>query len=287
MTQLEQALQYAEHDKVPVFPCIANGPRQKNPHTPHGFHDASDDPEIISAWWCLWPNAFIGMPTGRVSHRWVLDIDVKRPEANGFDTLADLGHSILPETPMVHTPSGGLHVYFDAGERELKNSAGTLGPGLDVRGDGGYVIVPSPGSGYCWDPQWNFRTVAPAPAPDWLWPVKVSRPAAPTGPITPTDGLSPYGRAAIEGAGAAIIRAGPGEQERTLNAECFSVGTLAGAHGISAAIALRALLHAASQMPNHDPAWPWRPEEIDLKVRRAFNAGLAQPRAMRKHREAG
>jgi hypothetical protein len=45
---------------------------------------------------------------------------------------------------MAHTSSGGLHVYFDAGERELKNSAGTLGPGLDVRGDGGYVIVPSP-----------------------------------------------------------------------------------------------------------------------------------------------
>jgi hypothetical protein len=37
----------------------------------------------------------------------VLDVDVKRAEANGFDSLEDLGHSILPETPMAHTESGG------------------------------------------------------------------------------------------------------------------------------------------------------------------------------------
>jgi hypothetical protein len=104
MTRLEQPpLEYAVRDKIPVFPCIASGPRRKHPHTPRGFHDASVDPAIIAAWWRLWPNALIGMPTGRVSRRWVLDIDVKRREANGFDSLADLGHSALPETPMAHT----------------------------------------------------------------------------------------------------------------------------------------------------------------------------------------
>jgi hypothetical protein len=66
------------------------------------------------------------MPTGNASGRWVLDIDVKRPEANGFDTLEDLGHSVLPNAPMAHTESGGLHVYYDAGSRELKNSAGLI-----------------------------------------------------------------------------------------------------------------------------------------------------------------
>jgi hypothetical protein len=129
---------------------------------------------------------------------------------------------------MSHTASGGLHVYFDAGERELKCSAGLLGPGLDVRGDGGYVILPSPGSGYRWDPQWNFKTVALASAPDWLWPPKPSRAALPP-PPKPTEGLSRYGEAAIEGACNAIVRAPPGEQERCLNAECFSIGTAAGA----------------------------------------------------------
>jgi hypothetical protein len=282
MTRLEQLpLEYAVRDKIPVFPCIASGPRRKHPHTPRGFHDASVDPAIIAAWWRLWPNALIGMPTGRVSRRWVLDIDVKRREANGFDSLADLGHSALPETPMAHTSSGGLHVYFDAGERELKNSAGTLGPGLDVRGDGGYVIVPSSGSGYFWDPQWNFRTVGPARAPDWLWTVKLSRPA-PTGPIKPIAGLSPYGAASIESACNCIIGAKPNEQERTLNTECFSIGTLAGAQAVPADIALRALMRAAQRMPDYDPAWPWRPEEIDFKVKRAFAAGLSQPRSKKE-----
>jgi len=98
---------------------------------------------------------------------------------------------------MVHTASGGLHVYFDAGNRELKCSAGLLGPGLDVRGDGGYVILPIRGSGYSWDPLYNFDTVPLAAAPDWLWPPKPSRPPL-TEPIKPVPGLSRYGERAIE-----------------------------------------------------------------------------------------
>jgi hypothetical protein len=276
MTPLDTALKYAERGR-PVFPCIESGPRRKQPRTPRGFHDATTDPVIIRRWWTLWPNALIGLPTGRVSGLWVLDVDVKRPEANGFDTLDDLGHSILPESPMVHTQSDGLHVYFDAGERELKCSAGLLGPGLDVRGDGGYVILPSPGSGYRWDPQWNFGTVPLAPAPDWLWPPKPSR-AAIAPPPAPAEGLSPYGKAAIESACTAIVSAPPGEQERTLNCEAFCIGTLAGAGYVPASLALRELLRAGNAMPDHDSKWLWRPEEIDLKVRRAFAAGLQQPR---------
>jgi hypothetical protein len=279
MTPLDAALEYCP--AVPVFPCFESGTMRKRPRTPRGFHDASRDPAIIKAWWTRWPTAAIGMPTGRVSGRWVLDIDVKRPEANGFDTLDDLGHSILPETPMVHTASDGLHVYFDAGDRELKCSAGLLGPGLDIRGCGGYVILPSPGSGYEWDPQWNLGTVPLAAAPDWLWPPKLSRAALPP-PPPPAEGLSRYGEAAIESACNAIARAPAGEQERALNAECFSIGALAGAGLVPADIALRALLRVANAMPDHDAQWPWRSEEIDLKVRRAFHAGQHHPREVRR-----
>src|SRR3954466_12424008 len=171
MTPLDAALAHAAF--VPLFPCDhLPPPKQQRPLTPRAFHDASRDPEIIHRWWTVWPNAWPGMPTGKVSGRWVLDIDVKRPEESGFDTLEDLGLGVLPETPMVHTRSGGLHVYFNAGERELRNSAGLIGPGLDVRGDGGYVILPSPENGYFADPLHNFDTVPMAPAPDWLWPPK-------------------------------------------------------------------------------------------------------------------
>jgi Bifunctional DNA primase/polymerase, N-terminal len=274
-------LKYAE--TVPVFPCRENEPRRKRPYTGRGFHDASRDPAIIRAWWRQWPNALIGMPTGRVSGRWVLDIDVKRPEANGFDTIEDLGR-VLPAARMVHTASGGLHVYFNAGERELRNSVGLIGPGLDVRGCGGYVILPSPGSGYSWDPVYGVDSPL-ALAPDWLWPPKPSRPPLPLGSIS-TGGLSRYGEVAIDAACNAIVRAGPGQQEATLNSECFSIGTLAGAGALPADIALKALLRAGNAMPDHDAAWPWRPEEIDLKVRRAFSAGQSSPREVRHVRVA-
>jgi hypothetical protein len=280
MTSLLQALAYTKRG-LPVFPCREREPGRKRPYTPRGFLDACLDTTIVSSWCRQWPDALIGMPTGRVSGRVVLDIDIKRPEANGFDTLEDLG-IILPATPMVHTASGGLHVYFDAGNRELRNSAGLIGPGLDVRGDGGYIIVPSPGSGYEWDPIHGIDTPL-APAPAWLWPATPSRLIS-TERIKPVAGLSRYAEAAINAACNAIRRAGPGEQEGTLNAESFSIGTLAGAGAIPAELALRALLHAAGCMADYDARWPWRSEEIDLKVRRSFNAGMTHPREVRRVR---
>jgi hypothetical protein len=282
MSTLNQALHYAE--RVPVFPCLAADQgirKRKSPHTPRGFRDASQDRLIINKWWQLWPYALIGMPTGKVTRRWVLDIDVKDPAANGFDSLEDLGIFVLPETPMVHTASGGLHICFDTGERELRNSAGLIGPGLDVRGDGGYVILPSEGSGYAWDPLYNFRSVSLIGAPEWLWPPKPSLPPF-SGPIVPVVGLNRYGEAAINAACNAIFTAPAGQQERTMNAECFSIGTLAGAGAVPEGIALRALLHAAATMPDYDKAYPWRPEEITAKVHRAFSAGMRHPREPRR-----
>jgi hypothetical protein len=159
MTPGEAAQHYVAHG-WPVFPCCPAGPRRKQPLTPLGFHDASAEPGIIERWWTRWPDALVGLPTGRPSGVVVLDIDVKDPRAHGFDALGERGLLPLPTTPMVHTASGGLHVYFDPGERELRNSASQIGPGLDVRGTGGYVVVPSPGSGYRWDPHHHF---APSP----------------------------------------------------------------------------------------------------------------------------
>ena len=280
MTALEQALAYAASG-WPVFPCREAGPLRKRPYVARGFHAATRDPEIIGAWWRQWPAALIGVPTGSAGSGFVvLDIDVKNPRANGFDSLEDLG-IVLSETPMVHTSSGGLHCLFANPERELKCSAGLIGPGLDVRAEGGYVIVPSPGSGYYWDPVWNRDTVAPLPAPDWLWPHRPGRPPGKVPTFKPGAGLTAYGRAALEGACEAIVRAGPGEQEKTLNAECFSIGTLAAAGGLPPGLALRTLLKAAAAMANYDVRRPWRAEEIDIKVRRAFDAGQTRPRAQR------
>jgi hypothetical protein len=279
MTPLDQALAYAAHG-WPVFPCHWDGgPRlRKTPLTRNGFKDASRDPQAIQQWWGRWATALIGLPTGEVSGIVVLDVDVKRSEANGFDSLEDLGRSILPETPTAHTESGGVHVYFRCPDQDVRNSASRIAPGLDVRANGGYVIVPSPGSGYVWDTVWNFDTVAPIEAPKWLWPAPAARPRASAQSVIQTTGLSRYAERALDAACNAVLRAPAGQQELTLNAECFSIGTLAGAGGIPEGLALKALLYTAAKMPNHDARRPWRPEEIDAKVRRAFADGQAHPR---------
>lgn len=170
-----------------------------------------------------------------------------------------------------------MHAYFNRGEREFRNSAGKLGPGLDVRGDGGYVILPAPGSGYSWDAHWNPETSTLAPAPGWLIPPVPERPAA-TRPVEPARGLSAYAEAAVDSAARRIIGAPSGQQETTLNAKSFAIGTLAGAGAIPAAFALQALIWAAHQMPNHDPRRPWRAGELEVRVERAFAQGLRHPR---------
>lgn len=143
---LKAALRYAEKS-YPVFPVG----RDKHPLVKWGKgtdghpnlrqRRATTDPETIKRWWTRWPLAMIGMPTGKPSGVVVLDIDRK----NGVDGLANLraiGIDPFQMSPVVaRTPSGGLHVYMRYGG-PLKNSAGLLAAGIDVRADGGYVVLP-------------------------------------------------------------------------------------------------------------------------------------------------
>jgi hypothetical protein len=286
MSPLDQALAYAACG-WPVFPCIPSGPRRKDPLTAHGFYDASCNPTVTARSWRRWPNALIGTPTGRDSGRNVLDIDVKYPDKNGFDTLADLGWAILPITQMIHTGSGGLHLHFDAAGAEIRNTVGArgprgIGPGLDWRGTGGYVILPSDGSGYRWDPYYGPDTPL-ASAPRELLPREPKAPSSASRPITPTKGLSVYAEAALDSACRAILAAPNGEQECTLVDESFSIGTLASAGGIPQGFARDTLLWAARQLASHDPRRPWLPAEIEAKVNRAFAAGMDHPRPVHRH----
>ncbi len=135
--KLRAALDYAARG-IPVFPCKPGG---KAPLTSHGHLDATTDRSRITAWWNRWPDANIGMPTGKRTGVFVLDAD-------DLGALAELEANIgkLLATRIVRTPSGGLHLYFRHVEW-ITNSSGTLPEGIDVRGEGGYVLVP-PSSGY-------------------------------------------------------------------------------------------------------------------------------------------
>lgn len=133
---LEAALTYARHG-LPVFPCR---PDNKAPKTPHGFKDAATNEATIIAWWRRWPEALIGMPTGWASGVWVLDVDFPAGPASLAHLEAKIGP--LPKTLEQITGSGGRHMFFAMVDGiEIKNSTSKLGPNLDVRGVGGYVIV--------------------------------------------------------------------------------------------------------------------------------------------------
>jgi putative DNA primase/helicase len=281
MTPLDAALAFARRG-WPVFPCHWQGERRKRPLVEGGFHAATTDEAQIREWWTRWPDALIGVPTGRMPGFIVLDIDVKDDRANGYDTLDALGFAILPETPMVHTASGGLHLYFIVPDHpEIRNTAGArgrgVGLGLDWRAAGGYVIVPSPGSGYTWDPHWNLDSVPLALVPAALLPREAERSEL-SSAVEPAVGLSPYADAALDDACRRIIAAPVGAQEHTLNAECFAIGTLAGAGAVPADFACRVLIRAARRIPDHDSRRPWRAREIEAKVVRAFEDGMRRPR---------
>jgi hypothetical protein len=125
----------------------------------------------VRAAWELYPDANVGIVTGRVSGLWVLDID---PQNGGMAALAGLiqAYGKLPETYVVRTPTGGLHYYFllpeDFEPRNAQHGrvAGRLPVGIDVRGRGGQVVAP-PSS----RPDGSYVLINDfplSPAPEWL-----------------------------------------------------------------------------------------------------------------------
>lgn len=125
----------------------------------HGVLDATLDVAAIQRWP---PNVNIGIATG--NGRVVLDID--QHGVDGSESLFELErrHERLPRTVSVTTPRGGQHFYFVT-DAPIRCSVGKLGPGLDVRGEGGFVVAP-PAIGYEWDVAREELELAPLPV--WL-----------------------------------------------------------------------------------------------------------------------
>ena len=148
----------------------ACGSKAKHPRTATGFKEATTDEAQIRRWWAAAPNANIGAATGEKSGLFVLDED----GVAGAESLhnIELEHDDLPKTLIAISgrEGGGRHLYFThPGGAPIGNSSGALGEGLDVRGDGGYVVAPpsmhASGRRYAWDMLGADWHVAP---PDWL-----------------------------------------------------------------------------------------------------------------------
>jgi len=117
---------------IAVFPCW-----KKIPLTgPGGFKNATCDSGQIAKWWIEHPNAQIAVPTGKVNHLFVVDVDGPK----GAAAFARLN---LPETFTVETSPGRYHMWFWQEEGLTSDSrVHFLGPQIDTRGDKGYVIAP-------------------------------------------------------------------------------------------------------------------------------------------------
>ena len=136
----------------------------KIPACPHGYKDADKTGDILKQY----PAENVGVATGLVSNVFVLDVD-KKNDAGGLESLADLvkKHGPLPETLSVETWSGGLHYFFKY-EKGIGCKTGFI-KGLDIRGDGGFVVAPPSvinGKAYRWINSPDTHDIDMAPA--WL-----------------------------------------------------------------------------------------------------------------------
>jgi hypothetical protein len=161
------AVAYAERGWS-VIPIEVEGKRPLVPW--EAFQRRVADTSEIGDWFWRWPSANVGVVTGSVSHLVVLDVD---PRHGGAESLAkaEEAEGCLPLTIEATTGSGGRHVYFAHPGGLVRNRVGLL-PGIDLRGDGGYVVAPPSvhcsGTRYAWVPAHAPGEAALAGLPSWL-----------------------------------------------------------------------------------------------------------------------
>jgi hypothetical protein len=205
----------------------------KHPLSRHGVHDATTDPAVIESWWRNSPHANPAVRTGvRPAGAGVIVLDID-PDHDGDNSLTRLvtAHGPLPVTLEVVTGGGGRHLYFAHAGPPVPNSAGRLGPGLDIRSDGGYVLVPPSGHAAGGRYRWIRRPLRAVP--DWL--ADLARPGRPE-PWESTQGATrvvqqtgAWAAAAVTAETQSVRTASEGTRNHTLNRAAFALGQLVGA----------------------------------------------------------
>jgi hypothetical protein len=268
VSKLERyALAYAARG-LPVFPCQEGS---KLPLTAHGCRDATTDPQAIRRWWKKSPRANVAVATGgRLA---VLDVDGE-PGAFNLAQLEIEHGTIVTATSKTWT---GHHLWFRVPEGvEIGCSTGRVGGGLDVRGEGGYILAPPSlhpaGITYAWAVQ-----EALAVMPEWLVELARKPDRARTNPTETIrllelgqDG-SRYGLAALEGEAETVRRAPEGRRNHTLNVASFQCGQLVAGGELARSVVEAELLAAAL-------AAGLGRIEAERTITSGLNAGTAYPR---------
>ncbi len=195
-TTLEYALVYASFGWS-VFPVYgisdrvcdcylgkdcARGNAGKHPIISNGILGAVKNMEIIKQWWTRWPNANIGIATGRASGLIVIDIDT------GGEL--PIKNTDIPDTLETITGSGGRHILLKRPDDDKKYKTCThVYDNVDSRADGGYIVAPPSnhisGNTYDWDLSGDpFEGAQLANCPEWwLKEIKERKRVSIIGPV--------------------------------------------------------------------------------------------------------
>jgi len=204
---------------------------------PHGVKHATTSSVVIRAWWAHAPHANPALATGKASGVVVIDVDA---DHGGFDSLHHLEehNGALPHTQRVRTGSGE-HLYFAYPGIHLKNTTAKLGPGLDVRCCGGYVVtvgaIHRSGHVYSWRDGYRPDQVSIADLPKWL----IERLTVPAStrqpPPQPSVSRRGYAAAALASEEQQLLSTQVGQRNTRLNVAAFRlarfVASEALAHG--------------------------------------------------------
>jgi hypothetical protein len=223
----------------------------KHPTTRQGILDASTEERLARIWWERHPGRGVALATGEPSGVWVLDLDGEEGKRTFLALQED--HPPLPRTPASRTGGGGFHLFFRMpGDRDVRNSAGKLGHGIDVRGTGGYVLLPPSGhvSGrrYQWVAGRSPDDLQVALAPIWLLDLMAPPMVEMTAPAPPPMQMGRrYVQRAIEDECMALASTPEGSRNERLNRAAFALARFVGTGEADAASVARALAYAAAQ----------------------------------------
>jgi hypothetical protein len=201
----------------------------KHPVTRRGLLDASGDPDTVMGWWRRWPWANLAIATGAASGIVVLDVDTDK---GGTGSLVQLESEVGPlqGTLTSHTGGGGVHLVYRHPGVPVKTRARAFGPGLDIRGDGGYIVAPPSrhisGDGYAWDDLAVPIAHFPAALSERLNARQVQVPSTVVPLRRPGSGGTPYGLTALQGLVDELLAAPEGARNDTLNRVTYRVARL-------------------------------------------------------------
>jgi hypothetical protein len=185
-------------------------------------------------------------------------------------------HAPLPRGAVVRTGAGGWHLFFTHPGESVRNSAGTrLGPGIDIRGDGGYVIAPpsrhESGHSYRWDVPPDRLPELPGWLSDLLRTPERPVTPSPAQPLRIDRALSNWARAALDGEAARVRGAPVGTRNHTLNRAAFRLGQVVGAGALESD-------HVEQVLTNAAVAVGLTARETAMTIASGLRAGLEHPR---------